>query len=68
METSRTLEQMNEAQKKTILELSQKLQAANKRIAELTLWETFVAHLINEREGEVITEANMQTWMQALQK
>lgn len=61
METSRTLEQMNEAQRKTIVELTAK-------VKELGLWERFAAHLINSCIGETITEAKLEQWLKAVQK
>lgn len=60
METSRTLEQMNEAQRKTIVELTTK-------VKELGLWERFAAHLINNCLGETITEAKLEQWLKEAQ-
>lgn len=55
-ETHRTLEQMNAAQQKTILELTNK-------IKELKLWEKFAAHLINNCVGQTVTPENLEKWL-----
>lgn len=56
-EVHRTLEQMNEAQRKTIVELTA-------RVKELGVWERFAAALINDHLGETITEANLEEWLE----
>ena len=55
-EVHRTLEQMNEAQRKTIVELTAK-------VKELGVWERFAAHLINNCIGQTITEENLERWL-----
>lgn len=60
METSRTLEQMNEAQRKTIVELTQK-------VKDLSQWERFAAHLVNNCMGQTVTEENLEAWLAAAQ-
>ena len=55
-EVSRTLEQMNSAQQKTIIELTA-------RIKELELWEKFAAHLVNNCVGQTITEESLDHWL-----
>lgn len=59
-ETSRTLEQMNEAQRKTIVELTAK-------VKELGVWERFASHLINNCIGQTITEENLEAWLKEVQ-
>lgn len=59
-ETHRTLEQMNEAQRKTIVELTAK-------VKELGLWERFAAHLINNCLGQTITEKSLEAWLKEVQ-
>lgn len=61
METTRTLEQMNEAQRKTIVELTAK-------VKELKLWEKFAAHLINNCTDQTVTPANLEKWLEDCQK
>lgn len=61
METSRTLEQMNAAQQKTILELTA-------RVNELKLWEKFAAHLINKCTDQIVTPDNLEKWLEECQK
>lgn len=60
-ETSRTLEQMNAAQQKTILELTQK-------VKELKVWEKFAAHLINHCADQTVTPENLEKWLEECQK
>jgi len=60
-ETHRTLEQMNDAQRKTIESLTAK-------VKELGVWERFAAHLINNCIGEKVTEAKLEEWLNAAQK
>lgn len=55
-ETHRTLEQMNEAQRKTIVELTAK-------VKELGMWERFAAHLVNNCVGETITVEKLEKWL-----
>ena len=55
-ETHRTLEQMNEAQRKTIVELTAK-------VKELGMWERFAAHLVNNCVGETITVEKLEQWL-----
>lgn len=60
-EVSRTLEQMNAAQQRTIIEMSG-------RIKELELWERFAAHLLNNCEGQIVTPENLELWLSQLTK
>lgn len=60
-EVSRTLEQMNAAQQRTIIELTA-------RIKELELWERFAAHLVNNCVGQPVTPENLEAWMAELTK
>lgn len=60
-EVSRTLEQMNAAQQRTIIEMSG-------RIKELELWERFASHLINNCEGQIVTPENLELWLSQLTK
>lgn len=60
-EVHRTLEQMNEAQRKTIVELTA-------RVKELGVWERFASHLINNCIGQVITEEALEQWLSQVQK
>ena len=55
-EVSRTLEQMNAAQQKTIIELTN-------RVKELEKWERFAAYLVNNCEGQVITMESLEKWL-----
>lgn len=55
-ESTRTLEQMNEAQRKTIVELTAK-------VKELGMWEKFAAHLVNNCIGETITVEKLEKWL-----
>lgn len=59
-EVHRTLEQMNAAQQKTILQQAE-------RIKELEQWEKFAAYLINHCMGQTVTEENLETWLAAAQ-
>lgn len=59
-EVSRTLEQMNAAQQKTIIQQCE-------RIKELEIWERFASDLINKHLGEKITEENLEQWLVAAQ-
>lgn len=59
-ETHRTLEQMNEAQRKTIIELTTK-------VKELGMWERFAAALVNEHVGKTITVENLELWLKQVQ-
>lgn len=60
-EVHRTLEQMNAAQQRTIIEQTG-------RIKELEQWEKFASFLINNCIGQTVTEANLQTWLEDAQK
>lgn len=55
-ETSRTLEQMNAAQQRTILQQVD-------RIKELEQWEKFAAHLVNNCIGETVTPEKLEQWL-----
>lgn len=59
-ESTRTLEQMNEAQRKTIVELTAK-------VKELGVWERFAEHLINNCIGQTVTEETLETWLKEVQ-
>lgn len=59
MQTERTLEQMNAAQKKTIEELTQK-------VKDLQIWERFVTYLLDSCEGQEISEEGFQGWMEGM--
>jgi hypothetical protein len=60
-EVKRTLEQMNDAQKKTIIELTQK-------VKDMEIWERFVGYMIENCEGQVVSEENFQSWMSNMLK
>lgn len=66
MQTERTLEQRNEAQRKTIVEQGQLLKAASARIEELEIWERFAAYLMHNCEGLKIYEERLQEWLAAM--
>lgn len=55
-EVSRTLEQMNAAQQKTIIELTG-------RVKELERWERFAAYLVNNCIGQKVTEESLEQWL-----
>lgn len=55
-EVHRTLEQMNAAQHRTIVE-----QVG--RIKELEQWEKFASHLINNCIGQTVTAENLEKWL-----
>jgi len=59
-EVSRTLEQMNAAQQRTIVQQCE-------RIKELEVWERFASDLINKHLGEQITEENLEQWLTTAQ-
>ena len=59
-EVARTLEQMNAAQARTIVQQVD-------RIKELEQWEKFAAYLINHCMGQTVTEENLETWLAAAQ-
>lgn len=60
-EVSRTLQQMNAAQQKTIIEMTA-------RIKELEVWERFASYLVNNCVGETITEQNLEQWLNKVHK
>lgn len=55
-ETSRTLEQMNAAQQRTILQQVD-------RIKELEQWEKFAAYLVNDCVGQTVTIESLEKWL-----
>lgn len=55
-QTERTLEQMNSAQLRTIVEQTD-------RIKELEQWEKFATHLINNCIDQVVTLENLEKWL-----
>ena len=63
MQKERTLEQRNEAQRKTIIEQGQLLKEANTRINELAIWERFAGYLLHNCEGFTISEESLQKWL-----
>ena len=63
MQKERTLEQRNEAQRKTIIEQGQLLKEASTRINELAIWERFAGYLLNNCEGSTISEESLQKWL-----
>lgn len=60
METERTLEQKNEAQRKTIVELTAALKTMGQTVAELQIWKDFVAYQISNCNMQ---EEVLQQWM-----
>lgn len=55
-EVHRTLEQMNAAQQRTILNQVE-------RIKELEQWEKFAAHLVNHCLGQTVTVESLEQWL-----
>lgn len=60
-ETTNTLEQRNESQKRTI-------EKQVIRIRELQVWEKFASHLINHCTGKTITPENLEMWLAECQE
>lgn len=60
-EVERTLEQMNAAQQRTILQQTD-------RIKELEQWEKFAAHLVNNCIGQTVSPENLEQWLADSQK
>ena len=60
-ETTNTLEERNESQRKTILK-----QVA--RIQELEIWEKFARHLLNNCTGQTVTPENLEKWLEEAQQ
>jgi hypothetical protein len=60
-ETTNTMEQRNESQRKTIVKQVE-------RIKELELWEKFAAHLLNNCVGLTVTPENLEKWLEDCQK
>lgn len=60
-ETSNTLEERNESQRKTILK-----QVA--RIQELEIWEKFARYLLNNCNGQTVTPENLEKWLEEAQQ
>lgn len=55
-ETTNTMEQRNEGQRKTIV-------AQLERIKELEQWEKFAAYLINNCLDQIVTPENLEKWL-----
>lgn len=62
-QTERTLEQMNAAQQKTILELTQQVKQLKLEVKENAIWARFAGYLLDHCEGQTIYEENLQRWM-----
>ncbi|QEM41146.1 hypothetical protein HYP85_gp049 [Pseudomonas phage Zuri] len=60
-ETTNTLEERNESQRKTILK-----QVA--RIQELEIWEKFARYLLNNCNGQTVTPENLEKWLEEAQQ
>lgn len=58
-ETRNTPEQQIEGQRKTIVELTQ-------RVKDLEIWERFAAYLVETCDGHTITPENLTGWMEAM--
>lgn len=63
MQTERTLEQMNAAQQKTILELTQEVKKLKQEVHENAIWSRFAGYLLDNCEGQTIYEEHLQQWM-----
>jgi len=59
----RTLEQKNEAQRKTIVEMTQMHKEVMERMIAAGLWERFAAHLLHNCIGQTVTRENLEKWM-----
>lgn len=55
---------MNNAQKSTILSQEEKLKVLNQRVKELSVWENFASNLISNHIGKMVTEENLQAWLE----
>lgn len=58
-ETRNTPEQQIEGQRKSIVELTQ-------RVKDLEIWERFAGYMLENCEGQTVTEENLQSWMAAM--
>jgi hypothetical protein len=60
-ETTNTMEERNESQRKTILKQVE-------RIKELEIWEKFASYLINNCIDQTVTPENLEKWLEDCQK
>lgn len=58
-ETRNTPEQQIEGQRKSIVELTQ-------RVKDLEIWERFAAYLLQTCDGQTITPENLASWMDCM--
>ena len=65
-ETTNTMEQRNESQRRTIEKQVEQIKALNAQIKELSVWERFAAYLLHNCEGETVYEENLQIWLAAM--
>lgn len=63
MQTERTLEQMNAAQKKTIEDLTAEVKKLKVEVKENAIWSRFAGYLLDHCEGQTIYEESLQHWM-----
>lgn len=57
------LKSRNERQKNTIVDLTNELKTATKKLAEVQIWERFAGYLLDNCEGQTITEESLQAWL-----
>lgn len=57
------LQSRNDRQKATIVEMTVELNKAGKKISELQIWERFMGYLIDNCEGQTVSEESLQGWL-----
>jgi DNA-binding MarR family transcriptional regulator len=57
------LQSRNERQRKTIVELTQEARNAVAKIKEIQIWERFAGYMLDNCEGQTVTEENLQFWL-----
>lgn len=65
-ETSNTMEQRNESQRRTIEKQVEQIKDLKAKVKELEVWERFAAYLLHNCEGQTVAEENLQTWLAAM--
>jgi len=57
------LQARNDRQMKTIQELTLEVNKATKKIQELAIWERFAGYMLDNCEGQTVTEESLQLWL-----
>lgn len=62
-EKSNTMEERNESQRRTIEKLVNENKGLKEELCQADIWSRFAGYLLDNCEGQEITEESLQGWM-----